>query len=161
MNARNIKHGIVAGLVGGVVFGVMMAKMGTLPMIGKMVGVPNPVVGFLVHLVISAQIGAGFGLLIGRHLDRGLSTVVAGTAYGAVWWLLGPLTLMPLFLGMGLGVNWNAAAAQAMLPSLMGHVIFGMVLGFAYHRGENCAPTRFFRKASGTAPEATTVKRTV
>ena len=56
-----------------------------------------------------------------------------------IWWVLGPLTLMPLMMGMGLGVNWNLGAAQAMLPSLMGHVIFGLLLGFVYSRGENCA----------------------
>ena len=44
MIANRIKHGIVGGLMGGVVFGVMMAFMGTLPMIGKMVGVPNAMV---------------------------------------------------------------------------------------------------------------------
>mgnify|MGYP001563120901 CR=1 FL=1 len=138
MNANRIKHGIVGGLVGGVVFGIMMVFMGTLPVIGKMVGYPNAVVGFLVHLGISAAIGGSFGLLLGPGVKTRLGGLVAGTAYGAVWWLLGPLTLMPLFLGMGLGVNWNPAAASGMLPSLFGHVIFGAVLGLVYHRGENC-----------------------
>jgi len=48
-------------------------------------------------------------------------------------------------MGMGFGVNWNAAAAQNMLPSLMGHIIFGLVLGFAYSRGENCFLARVFK----------------
>jgi hypothetical protein len=39
---------------------------------------------------------------------------------------------MPLFMGMGLGVNWNAAAASAMMPSLVGHLMFGMILGGIY-----------------------------
>jgi hypothetical protein len=39
---------------------------------------------------------------------------------------------MPLFMGMGLGVNWNIAAAAAMLPSLVGHLMFGGVLGRVY-----------------------------
>ena len=39
---------------------------------------------------------------------------------------------MPLFMGMGLGVNWNAAAATNMLPSLMGHLVYGAVLGLTY-----------------------------
>jgi len=49
-----------------------------------------------------------------------------------MWWVLGPLTLMPLFMGMGLGVNWNLVAATKMLPSLMGHLIFGGILGIVY-----------------------------
>jgi len=29
-------------------------------------------------------------------------------------------------------VNWTIAAAQQMLPSLMGHMLFGLVLGTTY-----------------------------
>ncbi len=138
MFAKRIKHGIVGGLVGGVVFGMMMAKMGMLPMIGKMVGAPNAGIGFLVHMFISAGIGGSFGVLAGSLVNSRLSSIVGGALYGMVWWVLGPLTLMPAMMGMGLGVNWNLGAAQAALPSLMGHVIFGLILGFVYHRGENC-----------------------
>ncbi len=47
MNVRNIKLGAYGGLAGGVVFGAMMGMMGMLPMIGKMVGHPSAVTGFL------------------------------------------------------------------------------------------------------------------
>ena len=136
MFAKRIKHGIVGGLVGGAVFGMMMAMMGMLPMIGKMVGMPNAIVGFLVHMVISASIGASFGVLAGPIVTGRLSGLVSGAVYGMIWWVFGPLTMMPLMMGMG--VNWNLGAAQAMLPSLMGHVIFGLLLGLVYSRGENC-----------------------
>ena len=132
MNTKRITIGIVGGLLGGLVFGVMMAKMGTLPMVGKMVGQPNAFAGFLVHMANSAIIGAGFAVVLGRRaegLGRGLGW---GLAYGGTWWLLGPLTLMPLLLGMGLGVNWNLVAAAKMLPSLWGHLIYGAVLGVSY-----------------------------
>jgi hypothetical protein len=138
MFANRIKNGVTGGLIGGVIFGIMMAKMGTLPMIGKMVGAPNAGAGFLVHLGISAGIGAGFGVVLGGAARTVVRSLTLGLIYGSAWWVLGPLTLMPLFLGMGLGVNWNATAAGAMLPSLMGHAIFGVVLGLVYHRGENC-----------------------
>ncbi len=41
MNTQNIRNGVIGGLVGGMVFGMMMAMMGMLPMVGKLVGVPN------------------------------------------------------------------------------------------------------------------------
>ena len=66
-----------------------------------------------------------------------------GLLYGGAWWILGPLTLMPLFLGMGLGVNWNLTAAVNMLPSMMGHLIYGAILGLSYAaltRVANCQP---------------------
>ena len=158
MNSNNnitqrVVRGSLAGIIGGVVFGIMMAMMGTLPMIGKMVGVPNAVAGFLVHLAISASIGGSFGVFLGGFLRGRGASLAGGLLYGSFWWLLGPLTLMPLFMGMGLGVNWNATAAQAMLPSLMGHAIFGLVMGFAWSRGENCLPLKLLRKSgSGDEP---------
>jgi hypothetical protein len=127
--------------------------MGVLPMIGKMVGHPSAVVGFVVHLAISAGIGGGFGLLLGPVVTGRISGLAVGMAYGAVWWLLGPLTLMPLFMGMGLGVNWNLTAATNMLPSLMGHAIFGLVLGFVYNRGENCFVLKAGRVVDENAAE--------
>ena len=140
MNSRNLAYGIIGGLAGGVVFGMMMGMMGMLPMIGQMVGMPNAVAGFVMHLGISAMIGASFAVLLGSTV-RGLGGGIAqGLTYGAIWWLLGPLTLMPLFMGMGLGVNWNAAAANSMLPSLAGHLVFGLLLGITYALLRNRQP---------------------
>jgi len=132
MNVENLKLGAYAGLAGGAVFGVMMAVMGMLPMIGMMVGVPSAVVGFLVHLVISALIGASFATILHSIIRSTTSGLGYGLVYGGAWWFLGPLTLMPFFMGMGLGVNWNASAASQMLPSLVGHLVYGVILGSSY-----------------------------
>ncbi len=134
MNTQNIRNGVIGGLVGGMVFGMMMAMMGMLPMVGKLVGVPNALAGWVVHLGISAAIGASFAVIFGRSVISIGGGLVRGALYGSVWWVLGPLTLMPLMLGMGLGANWNLAAATNFLPSLMGHMIFGAVLGASYAR---------------------------
>jgi len=131
---QNLRAGAIAGIAGGMVFGMMMAMMGMLPMIAGMVGSSSAAVGFLVHLVISATIGAGFGLVLGGVATTRGRSLGAGAAYGMVWWLLGPLTLMPLFMGMGLGSQWNAGAMQGALPSLMGHVIYGLVTAWAFSR---------------------------
>jgi uncharacterized membrane protein YagU involved in acid resistance len=140
MNATSIRHGVYGGLAGGGVFGAMMAMMGMLPMIGNMVGIPSAWVGFVVHLMISATIGGSFAVLLDTSGLRG--GVGSGLAYGFAWWVLGPLTLMPLFMGMGLGVNWNIAAMGQAIPSLVGHLIFGAVLGLTY---------RWLREPAGTA----------
>ena len=132
MNARNIKLGAYGGLAGGVVFGAMMALMGMLPMIGKLVRHPSAVTAFLVPLVISALIGASFVVIFHGFIRGASGGLGYGLVYGGAWWLLGPLTLMPLMMGMGLGVNWNAAAASQMLPSLVGHLIYGAILGLSY-----------------------------
>ena len=130
MNARNLKYGAYAGLAGGGVFGMMMAMMGVLPMIGKMVGAPSAGMGFLVHMVISAAIGASFAVILGRSVRRAATGIWRGLIYGAFWWMLGALTLMPVFLGMG--PQWSADAAMKALPSLMGHLVYGAILGAGY-----------------------------
>ena len=132
MSARELKLGAYGGFAGGLLFGAMMGMMGMLPMIGSMVGQPTAGAGFVVHMVNSVIIGAGFAVVLGRFVSGTSSGVGLGLAYGGVWWILGPLTFMPLFMGMGFGVNWNAAAAVAMLPSLVGHLMYGGVLGLAY-----------------------------
>jgi len=132
MSTRELKWGIYGGVAGGLIFGAMMGMMGMLPMIGSMVGQPTAAAGFVVHMANSAIIGAGFAVMLGRFVGGTRSALGAGLAYGGAWWILGPLTLMPLFMGMGLGANWNAAAATAMLPSLVGHLMYGSILGLVY-----------------------------
>ena len=96
MILTNIKYGVYGGLAGGVVFGAMMGMMGMLPMLGSMVGMPTVWAGFLMHMMISAMIGASFVVLIQwKGWPGGIAT---GLGYGALWWVLGPLTLMPLFM---------------------------------------------------------------
>ncbi len=143
MNVKQISYGIYGGLAGGLVFGAMMGMTGMLPMVGKLVGQPSAGIGFIVHLVNSAIIGAGFAFVLGRFVTSIGSGLRYGLLYGGAWWILGPLTLMPLFLGMGLGVNWNLTAAVNMLPSMMGHLIYGAILGLSYAaltRAANCRP---------------------
>lgn len=127
---RQIVAGIIGGLAGGVVFGMMMAMMGFLPMIASLVGSQSAVVGFIVHMVISAGIGAGFGLVLGRAVTTLGVAVGLGAIYGGVWWILGPLTIMPIMMGMG--PQWSVEAAVGSLASLIGHVIYGAIAGAVY-----------------------------
>ncbi len=132
MNRNAVFAGLVGGLIAGVVFGVFMGALGMLPMVAKLIGSSSALVGFTVHLVLSALIGAGYGLWVsGRTVGFGTS-FLAGSGYGALWWILGPLTLMPFLLGMGFGVNWSFAVAGKMVPSLFGHLLYGIVLAVTY-----------------------------
>ena len=61
-------------------------------------------------MVISAIIGAKFAVLLGWVASGVRGGLGSGLVYGLAWWILGPLTLMPFFMGMGLGVNWKVAS---------------------------------------------------
>ena len=118
----------MGGLVAGMVFGMMMQMMGAILMIAKMVGSDSLVVGWLVHVAISAALGFGFGLVVGTRLKTLPLSLGLGAGYGMVWWVLGALIAMPAALGMPL-FTLNTMA----WISLMGHMVFGVVLGLVAH----------------------------
>ncbi|MEO7137907.1 MAG: hypothetical protein ABI037_09325 [Gemmatimonadales bacterium] len=147
----NLTAGIVAGLIAGVVFGIMMTVMhaptpdgGSMPMmamVAKVVGSTSLAVGWVYHLFNSAVIGGLFGWTLGSRIGGYGSAAGWGAGYGAAWWILGGLILMPMFLGM-------PAFAPLQMPmmrpvafaSLMGHVIFGVILGAAFVPLRGTAP---------------------
>ena len=121
---------LVGGVAGGLVFGAMMAMMGMMAMIAKLVGSDSIVVGWLVHLIISAVIGLTFAWWFGGKVDSFATGAKYGLLQGFIWWILGPLVIMPLMLGMGIQVG--NALAQGNLLSLMGHLIYGVILGLVF-----------------------------
>ena len=128
--ARAVAAGAPAGVVGGLAFGVAMAQLGVLPTVATLVGLGSSRAGFAVHLAISAVVGAGFGLMVRRQRCGPSEMMFLGTAYGALWWCIGPLTLQPLVLGQS--PAWDVAAAQRAFPSLVGHLLYGVGTALVY-----------------------------
>jgi hypothetical protein len=127
---QRIVGGVVGGVAGGLIFGAWMAMMGMLPMVASVVGSKSAVVGFIYHMFNSVIIGAVFGLIFGalsRNYGQG---ALFGLLYGVIWWVLGPMILMPLMLGMGL--QFGAALTPPMLMSLVGHLAYGLITGLVY-----------------------------
>lgn len=117
--------GAVAGLSGGVVFGAAMGRLGSLPSVAQIVRSDSPAIGFALHMLIAALIGAGFGLLVAQQRVRASEILFWGVLYGAFWWFLGPQTLLPILAGRP--PVWDLAGAQALFPSLIGHLFYGAV----------------------------------
>ncbi|MBM3451499.1 MAG: hypothetical protein FJX78_11105 [Armatimonadetes bacterium] len=126
-----LSRGIIGGLVGGLVMTVPMAMMEALPVVGSLVGQPNAIVGFLFHMVISAVIGAGFTYTLANRVTATGSGITWGLIYGAIWSVLGPLLIMPTWMGMG--PQLTGAGISAAIPSLGGHLLFGGALGYGYN----------------------------
>lgn len=126
--------GALAGLVGGLAFGALMAMMNVLPMVAMLAGSESALVGFGIHMLISAVIGATYGgvvslLSLAPAYAFGPGVGI-GVAYGFVWWILGPLLIMPMMLGMG--PQFESALNQMNLMSLVGHLIYGALVGGAF-----------------------------
>ena len=128
--SERLVRGGIAGIAGGVVFGVLMAMMEMLPMIAGLVGSSSAVVGLVLHFVFSAIIGAGYGLVFGTIGESYVGGLWTGAVYGFVWWILGPLLIMPVWMGMG--PQFGMALSSMMLMSLVGHLLYGLVTGVVY-----------------------------
>jgi hypothetical protein len=122
---RSLGWGAAAGLMGGFASMPVMIATGVLP---KVAGVDSSFVGFrgfAIHLLVSGLIGMTYGLLFRNEAASPGHGVAWGWLFGLIWWYLGPMTLLPLLLT---GVcDWSMDAASALLPSLLGHLIYGAV----------------------------------
>jgi hypothetical protein len=138
-----VTAGIVAGLLAGLAFGAMMAMMtaptpdgGRMPMmamVAQVVRSDSLVVGWIYHLFNSAVIGGLFGWLLGGRVHGLGGGLGWGALYGVVWWVLGGLILMPVLLGMPAFAPLQMAPMRPVaMGSLIGHLLFGLILGAAF-----------------------------
>ncbi len=132
--------GILAGLAATIVLSLLMVMkgvMGLMPdvdiitmLAGKMGD--SVMMGWVAHFMIGVLgYGVAYALVFsklpfGGHTVRGIATGVAG-------WLFMMVALMPM---MGAGLFGMDLPSGMMVPiaTMMLHVIFGAVLGFAYSR---------------------------
>ena len=127
---RSLQWGAAAGLSGGLVSSPIMLATGILPQVaGLGIAVSIPI-GLLVHLLTSALVGMSYGLLF-RNEAPNLGTGASwGWLFGMIWWYLGPVTLLPLMLTGE--CDWRADAASKLLPSLLGHLVYGAATALVF-----------------------------
>jgi uncharacterized membrane protein YagU involved in acid resistance len=127
---RAIIGGGLAGIAGGWVLGKWMEHVDFYPVIATLVGSNSPMAGETLHVVFAAIIGATFALLFQRDVRGYGSSMAWGMAYGILWWFLGPLTLLPLWLRKP--VDWSYTHAAEMFGFLIGFIIYGLIVGLLY-----------------------------
>lgn len=130
--------GIASGLTGGVIMGIaamMMLPEVMIEYIPGLVALEGLVAGWIVHLGVAATFGVGYAALATEtgFVDHSSSVgwdIGLGLAYGALLWLVAMSLVMPLWLGI---------LGETMLPfpwfdpvTLMGHLVYGMVVGIAF-----------------------------
>jgi hypothetical protein len=128
--ARALVVGGGAGIVGGWAFGKWMEQVNFFPLIAELVDSTSRTVGMSLHFTFAVIIGATFGLLFQRDIRGYGSSMGWGVGYGLLWWFLGPLTILPIWLNKP--VDWSAARGSQLFGSLVGHVIYGLIVGLLY-----------------------------
>jgi uncharacterized membrane protein YagU involved in acid resistance len=127
---HSLLWGALAGMAGSVIATPFMISTGIVAKLAGLGGHFPLLRGLLLYAIGSAAIGVVYGLLFrqeGAIVGRG---VFWGSVYGLIWWYLGPMTLLPL---MRTGeADWTTDAASALLPSLIGHLVFGAVTALTF-----------------------------
>ena len=127
---RAILVGGIAGILGGWAFGKWMEQVNFFPLIANIVNANTRATGVNLHYLFAIIIGSSFGVLFQRDARGHGSSMGWGMAYGLLWWFIGPLTLLPILLGKP--IDWTAAHGGDLFGSLVGHVIYGLIVGLIY-----------------------------
>ena len=77
-----------------------------------------------IHLGVGVLLGMSYGWLFERESPDFLAGVGWGLLYGLIWWFLGPFTLFQTALGRPF--TWSPGAVANSLPSLLGHLLYGI-----------------------------------
>ena len=135
-----VAKGLAAGAAATAVLSILMvmkAAMGVMPqldltkMIAGVMGAPDtPALGWAIHAMIGI---VGYGLAIALLDGRlpGNSATLHGVLIGFAGWLVMMVTLMPM---AGVGLFGMALGMMAPMMTLVLHLIFGAVLGWAFSR---------------------------
>lgn len=140
MDSDNLRRGIIPGIMAGYLFlayvgagmvpaadaetGMQMGN-GMIDMVGGMIGA-DAFIGFILHIIISAVIGALYTGLFVQYADLGnplVNIAVGGLIYGLIWWIIGANIIMPVVAG-------GDVLQLSIGPSFYGHIIFGHALAF-------------------------------
>ena len=159
--------GILAGILAAIPYGLIMSivtsPMGmqsteSMAMGGSMeMGAREPMIMMVAHMVRSddfavawillllggALMGALFAVLLGGRAAGLRARLVTGALYGAAWWIVGSLVLMPMVLGMPAFSPLTTATMRAgAMLSLVAYLFSGVILGgiFALLRGRSSGP---------------------
>lgn len=128
---RDILFGAIAGFMGGLLFAWALQSQGMMVDRAGLLGLNSIGAGFVIHLLVSALLGAGFGAIFRFQAESYAATISSGVLYGLLWWVVGPLTLSPLLTGQKL--TWGPGEAAIAFPLLIGYLLFGAVTGLSFY----------------------------
>jgi hypothetical protein len=134
---RSLQWGAIAGFTGGIISSPFLFSTHVLTNIAGADTQLSTFHGLLVHLLVSTMIGTSYGVLFRDEASNLGMASAWGGMFGLIWWYIGPLTLLPLILtGEG---DWRITAVSTLLPSLLGHLIYGACTASVFYIFEHNA----------------------
>ncbi len=139
----SIKKALLGGMVGTLMMSLMMQfaapmlvgqPMDIAAMLGNMMG-HNYALGMAAHIMLGVLVfPLLYALLVGRLLPG--APVIKGMIWGAILWLIAEPLVMPM-AGAGFFMA-EIGGMKAVMAALMGHLLYGGLLGVIAGRGDNC-----------------------
>ncbi len=131
--SSNVVNGLISGIVSGAVFTIFLVKKGMLPVLGNMIHTPTVAGGLIVHTMMSLVVGVLFALVLHKVVKSMGMGILFGILTGVAMFLAGPMTMMPTMIEhLPLFAKWNAEGFAAAKDVLMGHVVYGVILGAVF-----------------------------
>jgi NADH dehydrogenase len=156
---RDLLAGAAAGAIGGLAFIWAMQAQGLRATVAGLAGLPPTAAGMVLDVLAAAVLGAGYGLVFRYQESAYAATLSSGVLYGLLWWIAGPLTLAPLLVGRAPG--WALPEADAALPSLVGHILYGALTGMAFYALVSLYRRRRPQPEPAAEPAVTRARRVV
>jgi hypothetical protein len=127
---RAIVVGGLAGTLAGFVFGQWVSSGNYFALLAGYRELDSRTATAVLHFAVALLIGATFGVLFQKDVRGYGSSMAWGLAYGIFWWFLGPLTLS--HVAARLPLDWSAGQGSNLFGSLVGHILYGLMLGVTY-----------------------------
>ncbi|WP_281976262.1 hypothetical protein [Halobacillus litoralis] len=125
--SKAVAYGTIGGIVGGIIFGIMMHMQGMIVMLAGTMGSESAVMGWMIHMIISVIFGISFGVL--TFVIRNIWALAI--VFGIGIWIVGPLVIMPMMMGMG--TNLANAFTPDQLMSLATHLFFSFIVAIVFY----------------------------
>lgn len=135
LEPRELATVAAAAIVAGISMGVVLQQwVQVVPVIGGLYGVQRLGVGWSMHLFHSVVFGVAFAVATdGPPLDRRSASaqtcVLLGVVWGLVLWFVAAGFVMPVMLR---AAGLSAPIPLLTVPSLVGHVLWGALLGLLF-----------------------------
>ena len=129
---------MVGGIVGAAVMGALMVLMNdmviavAIPSLYTLAPPQNPAAGLFVHVSHGAVLGVVFAGIAGAvGADSTGKLLGLGAIWGVATWVVLAALVMPIWLG-AVGSPASPPLPNFAPPSLLWHVVYGLVLGGIY-----------------------------
>jgi hypothetical protein len=127
---RSLSWGAIAGFIGGIVASPIFFATGVLPRLSNSSDASSTLKVLLAHVLVSVVLGMFYGILFRNESSNIGMGIAWGWLFGLIWWYAGPITIQPLLLTGQ--CDWSTDAVSFLLPSLMGHLIYGAITALVF-----------------------------